>query len=181
MQPYTYKSSKDFINNLAFEYIETYSFQRGEIFEDQKKKNHALFQKLNTRKIKKNDLTAGQDKQLEELLHLGNTQFLISSNGGFHTSSNKINTFQKEDPLTEKLKNILRIESVNIPSWLCAPIYRDAIVFYNKKNEIVATLNICLSCQHMATKTFEEINGDSKTYGLLKIFFIEMGHEVESE
>ena len=84
------------------------------------------------------------------------------------------------DAKIETLKSILRTEIIDIPSWLCAPKYRDAFVFYNKDNKIVSVLNVCLSCQYMETTKFNHINGDWRTYDLLKRFFIDIGHEVEN-
>ena len=85
--------------------------------------------------------------------------------------------------MTEKSKiiSILQTPIHDIPRWLCAPYYRDALVFYSADNQIVSTLNICVSCQYMETTMFNHINGDYKTYDLLKRFFIEIGHEVEDE
>ncbi len=63
---------------------------------------------------------------------------------------------------------------------MCAPIYRDAIVFY-KDNKIVSTLNVCLSCEYMETKMFKHVNADNETYKLFRQFFIDCGHHVEEK
>jgi hypothetical protein len=78
-----------------------------------------------------------------------------------------------------RLVDILSTEIIEIPNFLCAPIYRDAIVFYNSAHKIVSALNVCLECQYMETKMFSHINGDYETYDLLKRYFIDIGHEVE--
>ena len=108
---YTYIYSADFINNLAFDYIETYSFQRGEAFEESRKKNKEELDELNSRKTK-NTLTVEEEKRLGYLLSLGNTQYLINEKGEFHWSSEKINTINSNDPVIESLKNILLIEAI---------------------------------------------------------------------
>ena len=81
--PYTYTNSADFIKNLTFDYIETYSFKRGKAFEESWKKSREEFDELNSRKTK-NTLTIEEEKRFEYLLSLGNTQYLINANGEFH-------------------------------------------------------------------------------------------------
>lgn len=180
MTPYTYISSADYISNLIFDYIETYSFQRGAEFEENTRLSKIEYDKLKSRKEKSNDLTSAQEQRFAELHPLlGSTQYLLRDDGQFHPSSIKTNTFKSDDPAIDRIESILLTEVVDLPQWLCAPIYRDAIVFRDKNNEIVSVLNICLSCQYMETTMFNHINGDYKTYDLLKRFFIDIGHNVE--
>lgn len=67
-----------------------------------------------------------------------------------------------------------------IPDWMCAPTYRDALVFYNSNNATTATLNICLSCEYMAIQEFQQVNADIKVYKYFRNFFKKIGHKVES-
>lgn len=165
---------------MTFDYVETYSFQRGADFEENLKLIKPEYDRLKVRKERQDNLTQVEEEMLLELNRLlGFTQYLLNDNGQFHPSSKKTNTFQFNDPVVSRLTNILRTEIREIPRWLCAPVYRDAIVFYDKQNNIVSTLNICLSCQYMETKMFHHLNGDYETYDLLKRFFIDIGHDVE--
>ena len=176
---YTYIPSTDFINNLIFDHIETYSFQRGQVFEENQKLIQIEYERLKTQKEKLGNLSAGEEERLLTLNKLlGFTQYLINDKGQFHPSSKRINIFKHNDSNIDRIKTILQTEINEIPNWLCAPEYRDALVFY-KGNEMVATLNVCLSCQYMETTMFNHINGDYKTYDLLKRFFIDIGHDVE--
>jgi len=177
---YTYKPSTDFINDLTFDYVETYSFQRGQEFEESKKLIQVEYDRLKTRREKPGNLSTDEEEKflnLNELL--GFTQYLINDKGQFHPSSKRINVFSQNDPNIDRIKNILLTEINDIPQWLCSPVYRDALVFYNSDKKIVSALNICLSCQYMETKMFDHINGDYETYDLFKRFFIDIGHEVE--
>jgi hypothetical protein len=177
---YTYISSIDFVNELIFDRADTYSFQRGTNFEENLKSIKPEYDKLKVRKERKNNLTTDEQERLIELNGLlGFTQYLLTEKGQFHPSSKKTNTFKSDSPLADKLRNILRTEIKDIPMWMCAPTYRDAVVFLDKENNIVTTLNVCLSCQYMETTKFNHIQGDFKTYDLLKEFFIDIGHEVE--
>jgi hypothetical protein len=177
---YTYKPSTDFINDLTFSYVETHSFQRGTEYELQQKKFDKEYDKLKSRKSKSNNLTVEEEERFLVLDKLcGFTQYLLDDTNQFHYSSKKTNTFNSTDTKVELLKNILRTEIIDIPSWMCAPMYRDAFVFFDNQDNIVSVLNICLSCQYMETSKFNHINGDWRTYDLLKRFFIDIGHEVE--
>lgn len=182
MTQYTYISSIDYINNLTFDYVEMYSFQRGADFEESIKTNRPEYEKLKVRKEKRNDLTVFEEKRFIELQEfLEFTQYLINDKGQFHPSSTRTHIFKSTDPQIDKLKNILRTEIRDIPAWMCAPMYRDAIVFYDKENQIVSTLNVCLSCEYMETKMFSHINGDTRTYDLLRQYFINLGHKIEDK
>jgi len=177
---YTYISSKDFINDLTFDYVETYSFQRGKEYELQQNKFENEYNNLKSRKSKLNDLTIEDEHKFITLDNLcGFTQYLINDDNQFHYSSTKTNTFISIDPKIELLKSILKTEIKDIPSFMCAPMYRDAFVFYDNGHNIVSVLNVCLSCQYMETTKFNHINGDYITYDLLKRFFIDIGHKIE--
>jgi hypothetical protein len=179
---YSYISSIEFIDNLEFDYIETYSLQRGSEFEQESKIGFKEFDKLNRRQVEKGDLSETEMSNLEKLKKLnGFTQYLINTDIEFHPSSKKTGTFKLDNEIIEKLKSILNTPIKEVPSWMCAPIYRDAIVFYDSENKIVSTLNVCLSCEYMETKMFNHINADNETYNLMREFFIELGHKVEEE
>ena len=176
----TYTSSIDYINNLTFDYIETYSLQRGTEFKENKKITKSEYDKLKARKNKKNNLTEQEEERFSELHSLlGFTQYLINEKGEFHPSCIKLNTFKAKDYQVEELKKILKTEIKDVPSWMCAPIYRDALVFYDNNGQILSILNVCLSCEYMETKMFHHINADSKTYELLRDFFRSIGHTIE--
>lgn len=177
-----YITSLEFINKLTFDYVETYSFQRGSEFEEKRKLIKDEYENLKVRKEKRNNLSSDEEVRFEELFKLlAGTQYIINDEGKFHPSSKKVNTFKNENQNIERIKNILQTEIAEIPSWMCAPIYRDAIVFYDSEKKITDTLNVCLSCQYMETKINNHINGDNKTYDLLKQFFIDIGHNVEND
>lgn len=180
MTPYTYISSTEFITNLTFDYVETYSFQRGTEFEENQKIIQVEYDNLKERKEKINNLSIDEQVRFLDLNKiLGFTQYLLNNEGEFHLSSKRTNIFKQNDPNIDRIKAILQTEIKEIPNWLCAPIYRDAFVFY-KDSEIVTTLNICLSCNYMETTMFNHINADYKTYELLNRFFIDIGHKVEA-
>jgi hypothetical protein len=180
MPSYTYTDSASYVDGLSFDYAETYSFQRGQDYQtdlailrseqSSLKANIALHKKISS-----------EDGTRLEAINglLDSTQYLLDQRGCFHPSSRRINIFQFDDPAIASIRQILKTEITYVPRWMCSPIYRDAIVFYDRDGQIVSTLNVCLSCQYMETEMFQHIDADYKVYHLLKQFFIEIGHEVE--
>ncbi|WP_316843141.1 hypothetical protein [Pedobacter psychrodurus] len=143
--------SREYIKSIDFEYIETYSFQQDTYYSETNR---------NTDKISWHDQRiTDQDKKL-------------------NSSSRKISLFQRADAELLTLIRILEIDIVNLPSWMCAPVYRDAIIFYNKDHEIISALNICFECLYMENNTGINIDADERTYDLLKTFLISKGHNI---
>ncbi len=135
---------------------------------------------LKVRKEKRNNLTEIEEIRLSELDKLlGVTQYLIDDTGQFHFSSQRINTFQYDNEVVGLLKNILLTKTTDVPNWMCAPIYRDAIVLYNSSGEIVSALNICLSCEAMAIDSSNQVVADCSTYEMLRKFFQDVSHPIE--
>jgi hypothetical protein len=143
--------SSDYIKSIDFEYVETYSFQQNAYYSE------------TTRDT--GELSWGDQR-------------IIDPNGQLNDSSKKISSFQGTDQDMIKLNHILEIDVINLPSWMCLPIYRDAIVFYNKIGEIVSALNVCFECSYMENDKGININADESTYGLLKSFLISKGHKI---
>ncbi len=171
-------SSIKYINNLQFDYLETYSLQRGgkydkRIIDDP---DFIEFRHLE-KKEQLSEIELLKFKKLKKLY--GVTQYLIDSDGLFHPSARKTGIYTIDNSLVEDLIKILNTKINTIPNWMCAPVFRDAIVFYNSNNVIVSTLNVCLSCEYMETTLGNYVNADVKTYELLKNFFKTIGHKVE--
>ena len=179
MSQYKYKSSIKYIDELKFDHIETYSFQRGTSYEDSLKKDRSEYEKLRVRKEKRNNLLPEEEARFAGLDSLRQFRNLINEAGQFHPTSEKTHTFNADDEVVTRLREILHTDINNVPAWMCAPLYRDAIVFRDKTGRIVSCLNVCLDCEYMETKMYHHINGDAKTYLLLREFFIYLGHKVE--
>lgn len=63
---------------------------------------------------------------------------------------------------------------------MCAPVYRDAIVFYNKEDAIIEVLNICFSCEFIQNSNKTFIDADKSFYSHLKSLLLKFGHTIES-
>ena len=105
---YTYINSADFIDNLQFEYAETYSLQRGLDYEQNMRLLRFDYDRLKIRK-ENSDLTQSEEDQFFQLNELfGFTQYVLNDKGQFHPSSKRTNTFSFNDPMASRLTNILR-------------------------------------------------------------------------
>lgn len=60
----------------------------------------------------------------------------------------------------------------------CAPFYRDALVFYNKQDELVRVLNICFECFAMITDAKIGVEADVATYQALRSYLAAAGHPI---
>ncbi|WP_431293080.1 hypothetical protein [Pedobacter sp. P26] len=146
-------NSRDYIKSIDFEYVETYSFQLNTYYFETNRNSDTI--SWHDQRI------TGPDKKI-------------------NPSSRKISSFQCADAEGITLIRILEIDVANMPAWMCAPIYRDAIVFYNKDREVVSALNICFECLYMENNMGINIEADESTYDLLKSFLISKGHEISS-
>jgi hypothetical protein len=145
----------DYINQLVFDHIETWSYRRG-----------AEYEKL--------EAEAKQASNLD--LYNRN---LVDENGQFFPYSIKTNAFQHGHPVIDHIKQLLQIDIEDHLKMLCAPEYRDAIIFYDKDHRIVSCLQICFSCFYMKAESLQ-LKADYKTYGHLKKLFLEIGHNIEN-
>ena len=179
ISPPVYINSADYVSGLNFEYIETYSFQRDTEFMAWQDQQRAIYTRLSAIE-KKRGLTVDETVQFAKVKRLGSVRYLIDEDGKFHPSSRLTHTFKKTDKQVGWVMGVLQAETIDIPAWMCAPLYRDAIVFYNGDGSRTSVLNICFSCQYMATETFN-IDADVRVYNLLKQFFIELGHPIDAD
>ncbi|MBE7169050.1 MAG: hypothetical protein INR73_00575 [Williamsia sp.] len=178
---YRYTSAIDYISGLQFDFMETYSFCRGKEYESSLEMLSAEYEQLKTSKHGRENAGSQEDQRYKELTRLlADTHYLVDKAGNFHFSSNKINTFRHDDTQVHAFRQILETDTRDELKLLCAPEYRDALVFYDQSGKIVSTLNVCLSCLYMETEAFNYINAGYETYDRLKRWFIANGHQVEN-
>jgi len=118
----------------------------------------------------------GYDKEYDDI---HDYDYILNPKKELHPSAVKTQTFKSTDEQMQYLKELMKTKIVEVPSFMCIPAYRDAIIFYNKDHKIVSALNVCLSCGHMAVNEKKTIFADEKTYALINRFFKDCGHEVK--
>jgi hypothetical protein len=173
--------SSDYINNLPFEYFETYSFQRGEIYKDFQETVNAEIDRL-----KSHLQTQTKDLQSKEALvywekYNAIGQYLFNKQGEIHPTAIKTATFQRKDDKSVELIEILNREIRERFLTMCVPTFRDAIVFYDAKKTVISVLDICLSCVTLQVNNSEYLYADLETFNKLGHFFLGLKHEIEAD
>jgi len=171
----------DFHKNLEFKYFETYSLQRGTAYEKIFKDREIRFNQL-LKKSTEESLTIVESKEFDFLdSQLNRVQFLFNENQEKHYSAVRVKKCNSSENETIELNKILSTKTQKVPSWMCLPIYRDAIVFYSDNNEVVNVLNICFSCEYMQNSNQEFIDADESVYENLKNLLLKFGHKINSD
>jgi len=60
--------------------------------------------------------------------------------------------------------------------WMCAPVYRDALAFYDGQDNSCGVLNSCFGCDKMITHQQREVTAGTAAYQELKQFMTGLGH-----
>ncbi|OQP57995.1 hypothetical protein [Niastella populi] len=162
-------NTAEYIDSIVFDYVETWSFNR----EPEEKQVNAEYEQVRSIEDIEERLTAYTVLERKYAV-------LINDAGQFHPFAKKINTFKSDHPLSARLKQVLQTPIEQKFSLLCAPVYRDALVFYDHKNNVVSNLNICFACMYMYAAPHQDIKADYKTYDWLKTLLLENGHEIEN-
>jgi len=163
--------SPQYIAALEFAYLETWCFERAKISDDfTRLSNLRMERHLNADERKRYAELSAESMEPEENIYL---------NGRLHPGAVKKNTFNSNDVQAARLKEILMTKVEHVNRWMCWPIYRDAVIFYNKNHDLVSVLSICFSCDDLKATGFGSLDADEKTYQLLRSFFTEIGHGLQ--
>jgi hypothetical protein len=104
--------------------------------------------------------------------------YLTNGYGHLHPTSRLIIRLAAADPEVAELAAILQTELVDDSRWMCAPIYRDAIIFFNAENQVVSILNICLECSSLLTGEGQDVPLDFNAYPRLTEWLKKLGHPI---
>jgi hypothetical protein len=143
---------KKYFNVLCYDFIETYSFNRGAKFEN---------------------------KFIGNNLHVSGLIPVLNTVKQLNDTANKISVIKKDSVEHDELSRIISKQFVEKMDWMCAPFYRDALVFRTKDNQIVESLNVCFECGHMCDILGNHIEADEEVYNELKFLLKSLGHEIQ--
>lgn len=167
-------TTTEYINQLAFDYFKTYSFHRKGIYE--------LLNTLNKKRLAGIALTKEEAETcstLRKTIANSDTTGIFTESGTLNATAEKIAVITKEKASFSSLIEILRTEIEEEVLWVCAPVYRDAILFYSKNNELVNGIHICFECDRIESIHGEHIATDFKTFKYLKQLLLQLGHPIE--
>ena len=145
---------KKYFDALRYDLIETYSFNRGPKFESQFIGNN---------------------------LYVNGSLPVLSVDKVLNDTANKISIISKRTDEHDALDKIISKQFIEKMDWMCAPFYRDTLVFRTKDNQIVESLNICFECGHMRDVTGNYIEADEEVYNELKSLLKSLGHDIQND
>ncbi|MGI4760372.1 MAG: hypothetical protein ACRYF0_06685 [Janthinobacterium lividum] len=169
----------EFWKYQAFAYLVTYSFNRGP-----KLAALTVAAKAWLQLTRKQLLTSpsAQLPEIREKLRLLERTYdldmltLTQNKAAFHITASPVASIEKHSADALALATILQVPVVDQMHWLCGPVYRDALAFYDEQDRLLSVLNICFSCDRMVTDTGREIQADSATYSALSSYLTQLGH-----
>lgn len=178
------KNVSAYIQKLDFEYAISYSGLRGEKFikleEENRKKIASIKTEVESSRFMEKSKLTKMIKELEDEINIY-TSRIITNENKVHKSTIRIHKFEKEDKELAELFEILNSEFNEQHFWMCPPIFRDAIVFYSKENEIKGILQMCFSCSWIKNENEEDFEVDHKIFQKLKNKLAKIGHQIENE
>lgn len=158
-------TSAVYITGIHFEYFRTYSFQRTGT------QQTIGQEEPGTNQIRQSNLPGNPNPY---------TQRISGQGGNLNPTAVMIREIQKSDQACSSLIRYLKTEIEEELLFLCAPVYRDAILFYNAGHELVAGINICFECDRIESIYGAHISTDFKTFKYLKQLLLQLGHPIES-
>ena len=174
-------TTNQFWRAQSFSYIVTYSFNRGAKLDALLHAAHQQFAE-----VRKELLTAPIEwlpamrenlRSLEQgrnLMLLPLTEELKT----FQITASPVARIAVETPDATRLAAILAKPVWDQAHWMCAPVYRDALAFYDSQDNLCGVLNICFGCDRMITHRQQDVAADTTTYQELKKFFVDLGHNI---
>lgn len=174
----------EFWRKQQFSYLVTHSFNRGPKLAALRHAANTLFQ-VSRRKLLTSpaaELPALREQlRLLERTHDLNLLTLTPTPLTFHLTASPIARIGSKELAAQKLAAILQVPVEQQMHWMCGPVYRDALAFYNERDELLSVLNICFGCDQMVTDTGQQLQADTSTYQILRAYLTQLGHPIESD
>jgi hypothetical protein len=170
----------DYLSSFQFDYLQTYSFNRGQILIDYLLANDQeiirLYNQLNSASVKvKPTIEERFNRKVKNRI----LERLTDNRQQIHPTAVAIKKLDRQDKMVSSLFDLLSTKIEDVPAWMCAPVFRDAIVFYDANDQILSVLNICFQCEHMQDEQGNYVDVDSTVYKKLKILLTTWGHEIK--
>ena len=174
-------TTNEFWTLQQFNYIVTYSFNRGPKLAAQRAAATQL-----AAKVRKSLPTADAAQlpalreELRQLEQAHGIEMLPLTQGrqAFHVTASPVAVLNKESASIQALADIMQLPVGQQSNWMCYPIYRDALAFYDAQNQLVRVLNVCFDCDKMVTDTSRQVRADTAAYRALRELLGQLGHPV---
>ncbi|MCC3160356.1 hypothetical protein LJ737_24180 [Hymenobacter sp. 15J16-1T3B] len=166
-----------------FEYVTTYSFNRGPKLQRLTRTAAALRQSLQQELRTARFMGQRALRQhLQELAQFGQRQDvpLTTADGCFDITASLIARVNRTDEALGLLRAVIMTPVGESLAAGCRPIFRDALVFHDAAGRIVETLNICLQCRYLQNQAGEFVEADPAVYDQLRRVLTALGHPINT-
>lgn len=168
-------TSTEYISSFDFDYFRTYSFQRTQPYQELSTLHEWRSNGIILTKEQRNRYDT-----LHQLLANRYAETILDEDKNLNRTAVLVCEIHKTDERFATLINDLKTPIEEEILYMCAPIYRDAILFYNSGNELVEGINICFECDRIESIHKAHIKTDFKTFKYLKQLLLRSGHEIEN-
>lgn len=169
-----------------FSYLETYSFNRGPKLAALHGATTAAI--AQTRLAQQTAPFRDQRKLDHQLRALqSNIEYLITEkpltdrSGAFDATADKIALVRQGSATAQRLRAVFEQPANQVVHFMCLPIYRDALAFYDAQGRLLRVLNICFECLAMRTETGFRLAADVAVYEQLQLLLSELGHPIKEK
>lgn len=171
----------EFWRTQSFSYIQTYSLNRGAKLDALSLAASQQFTALRQQLIITNAAQLPAIRENLRSLEHGRDLTLMpltDKAGAFQITASPVAKIAAGTLAAVGLAAILAVPVRQQYDWMCALVYRDALAFYDSRDNLCGVLNICFGCDRMITHQQKEIAADTATYQNLKQFLTELGHVI---
>ncbi|WP_139921572.1 hypothetical protein [Hymenobacter sp. DG01] len=172
----------EYWRGLTFDYIITYSLLRGP------KWKHLLEAMRHEKDISRRALLTATPAELPELrarlkrIERKNdleTLLTTAGNQAYNITATPTDTLNRGSAEVEELGRILQTPCQDLLYLMCAPVFRDALAFYDAEHRLVGVLNVCFGCSAIQTESGQDVGADYRVYDQLRKWFQRLGHQIE--
>lgn len=175
------KNLAAYTQSLAYEYVRSYSGLRGRKFESLLARNSLEVERIEHEiKTARYIQVPKLRKQIELLKEETDIyKARVVSDGGIpHESAGLVGEWRKHDDFFSDIHHILMQPLHEQFATMCAPVFRDALVFYSKEGEVQGVLHVCFGCLWMKNEKEEDIAADVEVFDHLKQRLMDAGHPI---
>ena len=116
--------------------------------------------------------------ELKRFLEKNEYDYIITNKELLNPTSELVYNSKGATDFNRNLANILHTPYTDHDAWMCWPVYREAILFYNERDALIDGLNIGFQCSFVLNLKNESILTDRKVFKKLLTLLINLGHKI---
>ncbi len=164
-----------YIQSLDFAYLKVYSGLRGDSFTAFSKQIEEEIARLEVLLPKARYMQQQKlNRKIEALknqINIYNVR-LINAQAITHPNAKELASLEKNDTRFPKLMNFLNREGRQEAISMCLPVYREAIAFFDKEDQINGILHLCFECHWIVNEEGNAFYYGTSDYPELENFLL---------